>query len=756
VAAVILNGTAVECITPSVSFNRTVQLDLTFDGVDKSTDLIFTYVNQAVLTDILPNYGSTYGGTELIIRGLGFYANNVLLCNFGYIGSYNAIFISDTELICITPSYYIGGPVLITLSGILSSYICTYICVYIYVCNICINTYICIHVSLHLEICIYMIYSYRLYLHILGDVMNPLGPTEFTYVKPPRVSSLPSITIPDKLRFPYVPTIFTIVPKYGSTEGGTIVVISGILFEGYKTAVCLFGNVSVPALVVNDTTIECLTPSSDPLNVNISVILDEYEITPANLFSFINMTYVENISADYSENIAINIIARVPSVDQIYPMKMSADGGDILNIYGTNFDIEFSKFSCHFGVYGSIDAYVLSDSLLECRVPKGNKGVITFILHELKNSDLFSVDIEYYDQLVILDAYARQSDPLVTVRVMSDMGAYSVHGGGLNCVLNDNLIKGLIINENLICINDMILLNNTMISIIDDSGMFISNAVPINIILDLNSTNTQKYEVYGVNDGDVCYTDNLYSQVRDSKIYSSKPPLSVMAIFNTGKSLTPFMIQNLAVTTSYNDMNYLGEVMEENEHKYTPTIIDAVCKINGTTYYSTNSFYNLDKQFFNSLTSPPVGTTPDTPKVDRKPHLIIDTVTPLILDIKNNTWITITGKTFTNNTMCYLKSSLHVITYYISPYMLKCSIPTMAVIKVWSVNLTLLEKFGDIAIRSINSYLLYYRDLNLVNSLRLKIPETATAVTSATGEKHVFKYIYIYSYTYECVYLYIY
>jgi hypothetical protein len=145
VAALILNGTAVECITPSMSFNGTVQVDLTFDGVDKSTDLIFTYVNQAVLTDISPNYGSTYGGTELNIRGLGFYENNVILCNFGYIGSYSAIFVSDTELVCITPSYYIGGPVLVTLSGTLSfymhMYICTYTYVFMYVCNIYRNIY---------------------------------------------------------------------------------------------------------------------------------------------------------------------------------------------------------------------------------------------------------------------------------------------------------------------------------------------------------------------------------------------------------------------------------------------------------------------------------------------------------------------------------------------------------------------------------------------------------------------------------------
>jgi hypothetical protein len=455
------------------------------------------------------------------------------------------------------------------------------------------------------------------------------------------------------------------------------------------------------------------------MTVNITVKLDDYEIVPSKIFSFINMTVVEELNTyNYNETIANNGTVRVPSVNQIYPMKMSADGGDVLNIYGSNFDI--SSFSCQFGVYGSVDAYVLSAGVIECRIPTGKKGVINFVLYELKSGDLYSIDIEYYDQLVILDAYARVNESLVTVRVQSDMGPYTVHGGGLNCVLNDNIIKGLIIKDTLICINNMIILNNTVISIIDGSGMFISNAVPIYITNDMNSSNTQ---LYGLNDGDVYYTDNSYSQISSNMNtnYSTKTPLSVMKIFNTAKTLIPFPIQNLAAMSSYND-NYVTDlVYESNDYNYIPKIIDAVCKINGTTYYNSNSFYNLDKSYFNSLSSSPVVTTP-TPKLNRATYLILDTVNPLILDMKNSTWITITGKTFSNNTMCYLNSNVYVSTYYISPYNLKCSIPTMAIMKVWSVNLTLLEKFVNNTMLSINSFLLYYNDFNMVDKLSLKVP----------------------------------
>jgi hypothetical protein len=159
--ALILNGTAIECVTPYVPLNGTIQLGLIFDGVHLSTDLIFTYVNQAIINDISPIYGSTYGGTELIIRGSGFYKENVIICNFGFIGSYNAIFISDTELVCITPSYYTGGSVLVTLSGTIF-YIYVYMCIHIYI-----YVYLQIYIYIYRYIYLFILIRACMYINIL-------------------------------------------------------------------------------------------------------------------------------------------------------------------------------------------------------------------------------------------------------------------------------------------------------------------------------------------------------------------------------------------------------------------------------------------------------------------------------------------------------------------------------------------------------------------------------------------------------------
>jgi hypothetical protein len=53
--------------------------------------------------------------------------------------------------------------------------------------------------------------------------------------------------------------IFSIIPNFGSTLGGTVVVVYGESFVGYESAFCLFGNTSVPALILNETALECMS-----------------------------------------------------------------------------------------------------------------------------------------------------------------------------------------------------------------------------------------------------------------------------------------------------------------------------------------------------------------------------------------------------------------------------------------------------------------------------------------------------------------
>ena len=88
-------------------------------------------------------------------------------------------------------------------------------------------------------------------------------------------------------------SIMGVVPSWGSTAGGTVVIVYGISFHTHGSmpgvCQCIFGNISVPGLVVNSTAIECMSPAS-PSQINSSslfgIILNGLKISSAVSFYF--------------------------------------------------------------------------------------------------------------------------------------------------------------------------------------------------------------------------------------------------------------------------------------------------------------------------------------------------------------------------------------------------------------------------------------------------------------------------------------
>ena len=94
------------------------------------------------------------------------------------------------------------------------------------------------------------------------------------------------INSPFLYRYQASSSIVAVVPSYGSTAGGTVVVVYGVSFESSVSASCMFGDVSVIALVVNSTAIECETPLAVPAPVPFSLILDGYNIPSRTIFTY--------------------------------------------------------------------------------------------------------------------------------------------------------------------------------------------------------------------------------------------------------------------------------------------------------------------------------------------------------------------------------------------------------------------------------------------------------------------------------------
>ena len=87
-----------------------------------------------------------------------------------------------------------------------------------------------------------------------------------------------------------------VVPSYGSTAGGTVVVVYGVSFESSVSALCVFGDVSVLALVLNSTAIECETPSV-PMSqtVAVSIILDDTPYLSTTTFLYVSPVKIQSI-----------------------------------------------------------------------------------------------------------------------------------------------------------------------------------------------------------------------------------------------------------------------------------------------------------------------------------------------------------------------------------------------------------------------------------------------------------------------------
>jgi len=84
---------------------------------------------------------------------------------------------------------------------------------------------------------------------------------------------------------PAVTTISTVTPSSGTTAGGTAITITGTFFVG-TTGVTVGGAAATSFVVVNDTTITCVTPAGTAGAKNVVVLDPDGNITKAGGFTY--------------------------------------------------------------------------------------------------------------------------------------------------------------------------------------------------------------------------------------------------------------------------------------------------------------------------------------------------------------------------------------------------------------------------------------------------------------------------------------
>uniref|UniRef100_UPI00398F2CC2 PKHD1 like 1, tandem duplicate 1 n=1 Tax=Pristiophorus japonicus TaxID=55135 RepID=UPI00398F2CC2 len=157
--------------------------------------------------------------------------------------------------------------------------------------------------------------------------------------------------------FTYQLEVTSISPSMGSTEGGTILTISGYSFTHNSTV--LIGEKTCLLLKESPVKMKCSTPAASVGVYNISVIANGISSTVPFFFTYIDV--------------------KIPVISQITPTISSVTGGSNLTIYGSDFG---NRSEDSFVFIGSSECLILgwSTNSITCRLPSlppGNYSIYT-------------------------------------------------------------------------------------------------------------------------------------------------------------------------------------------------------------------------------------------------------------------------------------------------------------------------------------------------------------------------------------------
>jgi len=100
----VVSTSEVSCMVPARGAGfRAIEVALTKGGVMSSTGMQLEYTSTSVVTSVWPASGSIAGGTVVTLNGIGFVSGRTA-CKFGSATAADAVVLSSTEAICVTPA----------------------------------------------------------------------------------------------------------------------------------------------------------------------------------------------------------------------------------------------------------------------------------------------------------------------------------------------------------------------------------------------------------------------------------------------------------------------------------------------------------------------------------------------------------------------------------------------------------------------------------------------------------------------------
>ena len=362
----------VECITPAMR-PGSYGIRLSFNGIDTlRTPMKFLSNYEIDILSATPSMGSVLGGTDMSIIGKSFVPMEFLSCRFGDIGIVPAIFISSSEISCVSPdaSKHIKNAtvvdVQVSLNGVDFSpatvpfqYSPSAFVHSIYPVQGSVNggTDVTIDgenfIPSTLPLCVFGNSSVPATVHS-GSQMSCISPMHMSNEDVPFSITLNGVDqvvgTDGAMHFTFLPAIraISVEPNSGPSVGGTIVTVEGFDFDESFNIRCKFGmSHPVNATVVSDNKIQCKSP-----------------FHPFGVVPFV----LSSEETDVISNDAVFEFYKPPRIISAYPNSGPHHGNTQVKIHGKFFR-ENTKYLCHFGDISAPGEFLTADSIV-CPSPE--------------------------------------------------------------------------------------------------------------------------------------------------------------------------------------------------------------------------------------------------------------------------------------------------------------------------------------------------------------------------------------------------
>lgn len=224
--------------------------------------------------------------------------------------------------------------------------------------------------------------------HVAAGVLEcavppaPIDTTTFTGSTSLHIVSAVGFTS-NRLQFTYFapPTILGLVPSFGSTDGGTRVIVAGIGFADFGGGVaCSFGGVDTPGEVMSATEVACSSPAAAIAGFDVGEDNDASRFAPV-LVTLNGLHFGADAGEQSVETEVTFEYTDMPVVSFVSPMSgppgLGGDGGGTLiaddtavrylTAHGAHFR-EGADLACRFGTLLTAAVYV-SPSEVDCLIP---------------------------------------------------------------------------------------------------------------------------------------------------------------------------------------------------------------------------------------------------------------------------------------------------------------------------------------------------------------------------------------------------